>query len=160
MRPALIALTLIALAPVAACGPATAGGADQFDLACKGQMTRNGAAQAFDTRLHVDLGANRFCFDSCLTLMRLSHASGAALAYHFDINAPTAGRPVDQTPSAPVSSAGPWTQKDDIAVDRRTGAYRRTLHYDAGDPAAVAYTEIYSGACQAMPYTGLAARAG
>ena len=141
MRPALIALTLVALAPVAACGAAAAGGAGQFDLACKGQMTRNGAASSFDTRLHVDLGANRFCFDSCLTLMGFTQMSDAALAFHFDVNTPnTPGRPIDQ--GAPTSSAGPWTQKDDIAVDRRTGAYQRTLHYDAGDPAARAFTEV------------------
>jgi hypothetical protein len=161
MRSVLLATIAAALVPLAACnGGAAAAGQGQFDLTCKGQMTRDGAAEAFDTRLHIDLGANRFCFDSCLTMMGLTQSSDAALAFHYDVNHPnSAGRPVDQG-NAPISSAGPWTQADDIAVDRRTGAYHRTLRYDAGDPAARAYTEVYAGQCQVMPFTGLAARAG
>ena len=160
MRLALLATIVAALVPLAACNGAAAAGQGQFDLVCKGQMTRNGAPEAFDTRLHIDLAQNRFCFDSCLTLMGFSQSSDAALAFHYDINQPNSpGRPIDQG-NAPISSAGPWTQKDDIAIDRRTGVYRRTLHYDAGDPAARAFTESYTGQCQVMPYTGLAARAG
>jgi hypothetical protein len=160
MRLVSIATIVVTLIPLAACNGAVAADQGQFDLTCKGQMTRNGAPSAFDTRLHIDLAANRFCYDSCLTLMGFSQSSDAALAFHFDVNQPNSpGRPVAQG-SAPTSSAGPWTQKDDVAIDRRSGAYRRTLHYDAGDPAARAFTETYTGQCQVMPYTGLAARAG
>jgi hypothetical protein len=159
MRVALLVIIALALVTGGACTGAAAG-AQQFDLVCKGQMSRNGAASAFDTRLHVDLGSGGFCYDSCLTLMRLTEASPVGLAYRFDVDTPTAGRPASQVPNAPISSAGPFPQQDDLTIDRRTGAFRRTYHYDMGDPAARPYVETYTGQCQAAPYTGLAARAG
>ena len=160
MRPALIALTLIALGPVAACSAASAGGAAQFDLVCKGQLTRNGAPTPFETRLHVDLASNRFCLDSCLDVFHLTQASAAQLAYHYDVAVADADHAVGRYRGTMASSAGPYPQKEDITIDRRTGAYRRTYLYDAGDPAARAYNDSYVGQCQVMPYTGLAARAG
>jgi hypothetical protein len=156
MRAFAAALIALAFAPVAACGAAPA----QFDLVCHGQMTSNGASTSFETRLHIDLASNRFCLDSCLDVFHLTQASSAQLAYHYDIAVADADHAANRYRGQMASSAGPYPQKEDITVDRRTGAYRRTYLYSAGDPAARTFNDSYVGQCQVMPYTGLAARAG
>jgi len=156
MRAFATTVAVLALAPVAACGQSPA----RFDLICHGQMTRNGAPSPFDTRLHIDLASNRFCLDACLEVFHLTQASAAQLAYHYDLAVADADHAANRYRGAMASSAGPYPLKEDITVDRRTGAYRRTYRYDAGDPAARAYAEVYAGQCRVMPYTGLAARAG
>ncbi|HEX3918658.1 MAG TPA: hypothetical protein VHW60_15075 [Caulobacteraceae bacterium] len=159
MRAKLFALATLSFASVAACTGASAA-PGQFDLLCKGQMTRNGATSAFDTRMHVDLGAGRACFDVCLTTFAMTEATDARLAYHWQVAERGPPDGAVNLDSNTLSSAGPSPQGDDFSVDRRTGAYQRTYRYDAGDPAAVAYTESYTGQCQVMPFTGLAALVG
>jgi hypothetical protein len=159
MRATLLALATVSLATVAACGSASAG-PGQFDLVCKGQMIRNGASSSFDTRMHIDLGAGRACFDACLSTFAMTAATDARLAYHWQVAERGPPDGAANLGGMAYSSAGPSPQADDLSVDRHTGAYRRTYRYDAGDPAAVSYTESYAGQCQVMPYTGLAARAG
>jgi hypothetical protein len=157
MRPALLAALVLALTPVAACGGP---GGDRFDLLCHGQMTRNGAAQPFETRLHVDLPSRRFCLDVCLEVFHLSQASANVLAYTYDISVADADHAANRFRGAAASSAGPFPLSETISIDRRTGAYRRDYRYDQGDPAATSYDDRYEGQCRVMPFTGLAARAG
>ena len=147
---------LAALVPVVACGQSP----ERFDLVCHGQMTGRGAPAAFETRLHVDLTSNRFCLDVCLEVFHLTQASGDQLAYHYDIAVADADHAAGRYRGDMASSAGPFALHEDITYDRRTGAYRRSYRFNAGDPAARAYLDNYVGQCRVMPYTGLAARAG
>jgi hypothetical protein len=157
MRPAYFAALVLALTPVAACGGP---GGDRFDLLCRGQMTRNGVAQPFETRLHVDLSSRRFCLDVCLEVFHLSEASANVLAYQYDIAVADADHAANRFRGVAASSAGPFPLSENITFDRRTGVFRRDYRYDQGNPAGVSYDDRYVGQCQVMPYTGLAARAG
>ena len=159
MRLMLLSALALALAPAAACGSRVAA-ASQFDLLCAGQMTRNGAAQPFETRMHVDLASRRFCLDVCLEVFHLTQASAERLAYHYDLAVADADHPANRYRGVMASSAGPFPLAEDISVDRRAGAYRRDYRYRQGDPAARSYDDRYAGQCRTMPYTGLAARAG
>jgi hypothetical protein len=159
MRPAIFAALIIALAPASACG-AGAADATRFDLLCRGRMTRNGAAQPFETRWHVHLASQRFCAGACLEVFHLSAAGADRLAYHYDVAVADTDHAAGRYRGAAASSAGPFPLTESISIDRRTGAYRRAHHYRMGDPAARDYDDRYVGRCQVMPFTGLAARAG
>jgi hypothetical protein len=159
MRPVL--LSALALAQVFAAGcSGQAAGADKFDLVCRGQMTRNGAPQPFETRLHVDLASKRFCEGVCLEVFHLTEASANQLSYRYDVTVADADHAAGRFRGAMASSAGPFPLSEEISFDRRTGAYRRAYRYQQGDPAARDYDDRYVGQCRTMPFTGLAARAG
>jgi hypothetical protein len=159
MRPAIFGALLIALTAASACG-ARAGGDARFDLICRGRMTRDGAAQPFETRWHVDLASRRFCEGACLEVFHLGVASADRLAYHYDVAVADPDHAAGRYRGAAASSAGPFPLTESISIDRRTGAYSRAHHYRMGDPAARDYDDRYVGRCQVMPFTGLAARAG
>jgi hypothetical protein len=153
----MLAALMLPLTPVAACGGQ---GGDRFDLICRGQMTRNGVAQPFATRLHVDLSSRRFCLDVCLEVFHLTQASANMLAYTYDIADADADHAANRFRGAAASSAGPFPLSETISIDRRTGVFQRDYRYDQGDPAGASFDDRYVGQCRVMPYTGLAARAG
>jgi hypothetical protein len=147
----LTTIRTLAASALLAAAPLAAHAADQFDLVCRGQVTQyDGATKPFETRLHIDLATRRICLDDCAAVGRLTEITDAALA----------GRYTDSGPF-PNGIPGVFDYRSDLAVDRRTGAYRRTDTDDSGDPPPVnARVSTFVGRCEAAPYTGLAVRPG
>ncbi len=140
-------------------GPACshASGADQFDLACHGGLVEflPETTQSFATVMRVDLATRRFCLDDCRFVFHLTGADAARLVYHYDVAVADADHAAGRyRADANQSSAGPYPQKDDIVIDRATGAFHRTFIFDAGDPAARRRQQEYAGACTIAPFGG------
>lgn len=127
----------------------------RFDLVCRGRFTDiHQPPRPFQTRLRVDLEGRRFCIDDCASAWPLTKSEGAGLRYAYDLMKADADRPAGRYRGYDTS-AGPFALKDEIVVDRASGAFRREYRYDHGDPAAVAHHRVFVGRCAVAPFTPL-----
>ena len=119
-------LMLLSSAPVMA--------AEQYDLACEGSRIsqRGGAAEAYSTRVRIDLTAKKWCQDACARVSDISDVSDDKIVLVDDL---TYNSRTDLS--------------NNITIDRKTNAF---LQLSSQDRPTVMYLRV-EAACTAQPFT-------
>ncbi|HWJ68443.1 MAG TPA: hypothetical protein VNS79_00100 [Sphingobium sp.] len=108
--------------------------ADQYDLACQGTRIspRDAAAEAYSTRLRIDLAAQKWCQDDCKRVVAINDISADTLVLADDIT---------------YNSRTDLSNK--MTVDRKSGAFEQLSSQDRPSPM---YLKV-EATCTEQPFT-------
>lgn len=108
--------------------------AEQYDLVCQGgRITqRDGAAEAYTTRVRIDLATNKWCQDACKQVSDITEVSADKIVLVDDLTYNTR-----------------TDFSNNIAIDRKTGALRQL---SSQDRPTTLYLKV-EASCTEQPFT-------